>query len=175
MSKKLSVIKKKEDKMKYVSEEVLKRGLEWTLKEHHPLIEWFLNHGCEELPQDPWQKIEVEGLPKGWQITKVIDIYPNDPGEAYAMCSIKAIKRPRRIVIEETDEKYLGCQTLYIDGTEIMIMTNKTWREVKENDLSLNKDEPKLSLSVGDVKRILSNTLYCEDIVNRMREFLKEN
>jgi hypothetical protein len=51
----------------------------------------------------------------------------------------------------------------------------KVWREVKESDLSLNKDEPKLSLSVGDVKRILSNTLYCEDIVNRMREFLKEN
>ena len=129
---------------------------------------------------------EIEGLPEGW---KAVAYRLPKHGEtcwhqnfgiytatvSLAACFIVEKIQPRRIVLEETEEKYLGCQTLYIDGTEIMIMTNKTWREVKENDLSLNKDEPKLSLSVGDVKRILSNWLYCEDIVNRMREFLKEN
>ena len=131
------------------------------------------------------QTIEVE-VPEGWKVKEYRmpnkgDYFWHQNRVCVASSSfidqrliIEKIQ-PRRIVLEETEEKYLGCQTLYIDGTEIMIMTNKTWREVKENDLSLNKDEPKLSLSVGDVKRILSNWLYCEDIVNRMREFLKEN
>ena len=130
--------------------------------------------------------IEIEGLPEGWKAIAYRRPYPQE----YILKSEGAMKvrirgeqpwliieriKPHRVVLEKTEEKHLGCQTLYIDDTEFMIMTDKTWREVKENDLSLNKDEPKLSLSVGDVKRILSNTLYCEDIVNRMREFLKEN
>ena len=130
--------------------------------------------------------IEIEGLPEGWKAIAYRRPYPQE----YILKSEGAMKvrirgeqpwliieriKPHRVVLEKTEEKHLGCQTLYIDDTEFMIMTDKVWREVKENDLSLNKDEPKLSLSVGDVKRILSNTLYCEDIVNRMREFLKEN
>ena len=132
-------------------------------------------------------EIDIEGLPEGWKAVAYrvpkgniefvfIENVVRKAKPQDKKCLIVEKIQPRRIVLEETEEKYLGCQTLYIDGTEIMIMTNKTWREVKENDLSLNKDEPKLSLSVGDVKRILSNTLYFyEDIVNRMREFLKEN
>ena len=131
-------------------------------------------------------EIDIEGLPEGWKAVAYrvpkgniefvfIENVVRKAKPQDKKCLIVEKIQPRRIVLEETEEKYLGCQTLYIDGTEIMIMTNKTWREVKESDLSLNKDEPKLSLSVGDVKRILSNTLYCEDIVNRMREFLKEN
>ena len=131
--------------------------------------------------------IEIEGLPEGWKAIAYRRPYPQE----YILKSEGAMKvrirgeqpwliieriKPHRVVLEKTEEKHLGCQTLYIDDTEFMIMTDKVWREVKENDLSLNKDEPKLSLSVGDVKRILSNTLYFyEDIVNRMREFLKEN
>ena len=111
--------------------------------------------------------IEVEGLPEGWKavayrvpkgniefvfIENVIrKAKPQDK-----KCLIIEKIQPRRIVLEETEEKYLGCQTLHIDGTEIMIMTNKTWREVKETDIPLTNNEPKLSLGVDECRNVRS-------------------
>ena len=146
--------------------------------------------------------IEVEGLPEGWKavayrvpkgniefvfIENVIrKAKPQDK-----KCLIIEKIQPRRIVLEETEEKYLGCQTLHIDGTEIMIMTNKTWREVKETDIPLtNEDvnvkigvsqrdgaEPKLSLSVDECKEAMRKleTFNVTDLSVKICGFLKEN
>ena len=131
------------------------------------------------------QTIEVE-VPEGWRVKEYRmpnkgDYFWHQNRVCVASSSfidqrliIEKIQ-PRRIVLEETEEKYLGCQTLYIDGTEIMIMTNKTWREVKENDLSLNKDEPKLSLSVDECKHIYKWMDSVGLHFNKITEFLKEN
>ena len=87
--------------------------------------------------------IEIEGLPEGWKAVAYrvpkgniefvfIENVVREAKPQDKKCLIVEKIQPRRIVLEETEEKYLGCQTLYIDGTEIMIMTNKTWLEVKE-------------------------------------------
>ena len=61
--------------------------------------------------------------------------------------------------------------TLYIDGTEIMIMTNKTWCEVKKTE------EPKLSLSVDECKEAMRKleTFNVTDLSVKICGFLKEN
>ena len=133
-------------------------------------------------------KIEVEGLPEGWKavayrvpkgniefvfIENVIrKAKPQDK-----KCLIIEKIQPRRIVLEETEEKYLGCQTLHIDGTEIMIMTNKTWREVKETDIPLNNNDLKLSLSVDECKEAMRKleTFNVTDLSVKICGFLKEN
>ena len=142
--------------------------------------------------------IEVEGLPEGWKAVGMLvdpdqyNKYVGDDGFLYWEAKIKLEKiQPRRIVLEETEEKYLGCQTLHIDGTEIMIMTNKTWREVKETDIPLtNEDvnvkigvsqrdgaEPKLSLSVDECKEAMRKleTFNVTDLSVKICGFLKEN
>ena len=88
------------------------------------------------------QTIEVE-VPEGWKVKEYRmpnkgDYFWHQNRVCVASSSfidqrliIEKIQ-PRRIVLEETEEKHLGCQTLYIDDTEFMIMTDKVWREVKE-------------------------------------------
>ena len=133
-------------------------------------------------------EIDIEGLPEGWKAVAYrvpkgniefvfIENVVRKAKPQDKKCLIVEKIQPRRIVLEETEEKYLGCQTLYIDGTEIMIMTNKTWREVKENDLSLNKDEPKLSLSVDECKEAMRKleTFNVTDLSVKICRFLKEN
>ena len=130
--------------------------------------------------------IEIEGLPEGWKAIAYRRPYPQE----YILKSEGAMKvrirgeqpwliieriKPHRVVLEKTEEKHLGCQTLYIDDTEFMIMTDKVWREVKENDLSLNKDEPKLSLSVDECKHIYKWMDSVGLHFNKITEFLKEN
>ena len=113
------------------------------------------------------QTIDVTGLPEGWKAVAYrvpkgniefvfIENVVREAKPQDKKCLIVEKIQPRRIVLEETEEKYLGCQTLHIDGTEIMIMTNKTWREVKETDIPLNSDEPKLSLSVDECRNVRS-------------------
>ena len=141
--------------------------------------------------------IEVEGLPEGWKavayrvpkgniefvfIENVIrKAKPQDK-----KCLIIEKIQPRRIVLEETEEKYLGCQTLHIDGTEIMIMTNKTWREVKETDIPLNNNDLKLSLSVDECRNVRSLIKDFENLgwfvnparsllLQKITKFIKEN
>ena len=141
--------------------------------------------------------IEIEGLPEGWKaiayrvpkgniefvfIENVIrKAKPQDK-----KCLIIEKIQPRRIVLEETEEKYLGCQTLHIDGTEIMIMTNKTWREVKETDIPLNNNDLKLSLSVDECRNVRSLIKDFENLgwfvnparsllLQKITKFIKEN
>ena len=127
--------------------------------------------------------IEIEGLPAGWKAVAYrvpkgniefvfIENVVRKAKPQDKKCLIVEKIQPRRIVLEETEEKYLGCQTLYIDGTEIMIMTNKTWREVKETDIPLNNNDLKLSLSVDEAKEIYTyNILINQKII----KFIKEN
>ena len=111
--------------------------------------------------------IEIEGLPEGWKgvayrvpkgniefvfIENVVrKAKPQDK-----KCLIVEKIKPHRVVLEKTEEKHLGCQTLYIDDTEFMIMTDKVWREVKETDIPLTNEEPKLSLSVAECRNVRS-------------------
>ena len=146
--------------------------------------------------------IEIEGLPEGWKAVAYrvpkgniefvfIENVVRKAKPQDNKCLIVEKIQPRRIVLEETEEKYLGCQTLYIDGTEIMIMTNKTWCEVKETDIPLtNEDvnvkigvsqrdgaEPKLSLSVDECKEAMRKleTFNVTDLSVKICGFLKEN
>lgn len=115
-------------------------------------------------------EIDIDGLPKGWDIKELKfttgGIESITPGHPEYESSITAAKlrchlivekiQSRRIVLEETEEKHLGCQTLYIDDTEFMIMTDKVWREVKETDIPLTNSESKLSLSVDECRNVRS-------------------
>ena len=70
-----------------------------------------------------------------------------DKFKAEAILELEKIK-PRQIVLEETDEECCHRQDIVTGETTISIIGNKIWKEVKETTLSLNSDEPKLSLSV---------------------------
>ena len=139
-------------------------------------------------------KIEILGLPEGFEVT-TISINPKETvsqcfNTVQATIHLKKIQ-PHRIVLEKTEEKHLGCQTLYIDDTEFMIMTDKVWREVKETDIPLtNEDvnvkigvsqrdgaEPKLSLSVDECKEAMRKleTFNVTDLSVKICGFLKEN
>ena len=112
-------------------------------------------------------EIDIKGLPEGW---KAVAYRAPLIHENYLSCNVveKANSnllnfwlvvekiQPLRIVLEETEEKHLGCQTLYIDDTEFMIMTDKVWREVKETDIPLTNSESKLSLSVDECRNVRS-------------------
>ena len=123
------------------------------------------------------QTIEVE-VPEGWKVKEYRmpnkgDYFWHQNRVCVASSSfidqrliIEKIK-PRRIVLEETEEKHLGCQTLYIDDTEFMIMTDKVWREVNETDSPLTNEvkmgvsqgdgvEPNLELSVKELRNVRS-------------------
>lgn len=143
------------------------------------------------------QTIDVTGLPEGWKAVAYrvpkgniefvfIENVVRKAKPQDKKCLIVEKIQPRRIVLEETEEKYLGCQTLYIDGTEIMIMTNKIWREVKETDIPLNSDEPKLSLSVDECRNVRSLIKDFENLglfvnparsllLQKITKFIKEN
>lgn len=92
------------------------------------------------------QTIEVEGLPEGY---KVIDAHvtssikgTNSNGTTQVFASITVEKiQPRRIVLEETEEfhepedineEHTQCFPLIPHGV-VKVISNKKWREVKEN------------------------------------------
>jgi len=131
------------------------------------------------------QTIKIEGLPEGWmakefRLGEVNEAY-YDPatksicrlllGSTVGVLIVEKIK-PRRIVLEETEERHLGCQTMHIDGTEVRIMTSKVWIEVKETDVHLTSDEPKLSLSVCECQGLFEGN---QPSINKVKEFIKEN
>jgi len=127
------------------------------------------------------QTIEVY-VPNGYEISKIE--YFSD--SQYIKVRIKEKIQPRRIVLEFTNEKrklrerdyfiddrgFLGqWRNLGSSGDEYTIL-----REVKETDLSLNSDEPKLSLSVDECKYILGKfqPAVTLNIYDRLREFIKD-
>ncbi len=107
--------------------------------------------------------IEIEGLPEGWKAVAYrvpkgniefvfIENVVREAKPQDKKCLIVEKIKPHRVVLEKTEEKHLGCQTLYIDDTEFMIMTDKVWREVKETNIPLNKEDAnvKMGVSQGD-------------------------
>jgi hypothetical protein len=124
--------------------------------------------------------IEVEGLPEGWKAVAYKKPIPGEYfiGYAGSVCFCNHLEygprlivekiKPRQIVLEETDEEAYSTSS----GTLVRI-GNKWWKQVKENDLSLNSDEPKLSLSVDECKRVVNCS--APDVVSRILDFIKEN
>ncbi len=54
----------------------------------------------------------------------------------------------------------------------------KLWREVKETDIPLTKEEPKLSLSVDECRnlvKLMDEGVIKKTLSRKLREFLKEN
>lgn len=138
-------------------------------------------------------EIDIPELPEGWKPVAFrprnnlserflsndnppVIMYDSSEMSTASVLIVEKIK-PRRIVLEETDEKYLGCQTLYVDGTEIIIMTNKTWKQVKEAELSVTKDDDKLSLSVDEARSLLDLIIESNppEIVDKLCNFVEAN
>ena len=81
------------------------------------------------------QMIEVD-VPNGYEISKIE--YFSD--SQYIKVRIKEKIRLRRIVLEETDEDTNQIQQYFEPG--FITTLKKKWREVKETDISLTKEEP---------------------------------
>ena len=109
------------------------------------------------------QTIEVEGLPEGWKAVGMLvdpdqyNKYVGDDGFLYWEAKIKLEKiQPRRIVLEEiSKEEY---HRLFNDErcSDIYNMRGSYWREVKETDIPLTNNEPKLSLGVDECRNVRS-------------------
>jgi len=124
------------------------------------------------------QTIEVEGLPEGREI-ELVEIMPSGFGDKSGNNLIATVKlkeiQPLRIVLEETGEERnrprLNSYTYFYTDSEGFDRF-KVLREVKEPDIPLTNDEPKLSLSVkecGDLLKMYNN------VFDKIREFIKEN
>ena len=114
---------------------------------------------------------KVEGLPDGWAVKEVhIDPdqhyqYVGDDGFLYWEAKIKMEKtQPRRIVFDEIlDHSTIGMTDHLINGV---------WcREVKETDIPLTNEEPKLSLSVCECKGLFEGN---QTSVNKVKQFIKD-
>ena len=137
------------------------------------------------------QTIEVEGLPKGWvavayrvPVNGENFFYDgkicNDKNQRSEYLIIEKIQ-PRRIVLDETAEvRKVKRNEYYIDRKGNLafwsincesIEKYNIVREVKETDIPLTNEEPKLSLSVAECKA------YLEDAYNldcKIIEFIKD-
>jgi hypothetical protein len=109
----------------------------------------------------------------------------------YEHLIIEKIK-PREIRLVETKEENskIGIHyqnQIFLSGKLCLDGQNKVWKEVKSddqqkmgvsegdgkgNDLSLNSDEPKLSLSVSECKGLFEGN---QPTINKVKEFIKEN
>ena len=110
-------------------------------------------------------EIEIPCLPEGWRavayrlpklgehiLNNAWSIEKADHNFTKLRFLVVEKIKPHRVVLEKTEEKHLGFQTLYIDDTEFMIMTDKVWREVKETDIPLINEDAnvKMGVSQGD-------------------------
>ena len=127
-------------------------------------------------------EIEIEGLPEGWEIEKCDikgDISSNDASFKYINAVIRITKKqPRRIVLEETGKTRKPKSGEYVRSSNIFYMVTspenygngcEIWREVKESDYSLSKDEPKLSLTVDECRN-----MSLSEINMKIVDFLKD-
>ena len=151
--------------------------------------------------------IEIEGLPEGWKaiayrvpkgniefvfIENVIrKAKPQDK-----KCLIVEKIQPRRIVLEETNEERRICYGEWYESQEGKLMRwpyggktdgkHRVWREVKETDIPLTSDEPKLSLSVDECRNVRSLIKDFENLgwfvnparsllLQKITKFIKEN
>lgn len=129
-------------------------------------------------------EIEVEGLPEGWEPVafrmahndehRVINgIIERCDGNDNCESLIVKKKQPRRIVLEEADEKRpVTDSEWYQDGVgsfrkwsgQGSSSSFKIWREVKETE------ETKLCLSVEECKSIIECDFV--DVVHKVKKFL---
>ena len=151
--------------------------------------------------------IEVEGLPEGW---KAVAYRVPTNGEtcwhqnfgiytatvSLTQCFIVEKIKPRRIVLEETNEERRICYGEWYESQEGKLMRwpyggktdgkHRVWREAKETDIPLNSDEPKLSLSVDECRNVRSLIKDFENLgwfvnparsllLQKITKFIKEN
>ena len=119
-------------------------------------------------------EIEIEGLPEGWE---PVCYRPANEGEYYLQNGvvyssidmtypriIVKKKQPRRLVLEETGEKNhlyeSGQYSSFSAGGFVISGVRNKWREAKENDLSLNNEEPKLKMMAIEFKECSINGCY---------------
>ncbi len=132
------------------------------------------------------ETIEVEGLPEGWKAVEIrvdpdqYNKYVGDDGCLYWEAKVKMEKiQPRRIAFDEITD---GTQNL----DEDYYHKSTWWREVKENDIPLTSEEPKLSLSVEECRNVRSLIKDFENLgwfvspassllLQKITEFTKEN
>jgi len=130
--------------------------------------------------------IEVEGLPEGYRAIKVV--LTNKADKLSPVCATVYIEKnqPRRIVLEDTGEVRKPEIGEYIQNNGNFCKCHKPerwgyehqiWREVKETDLSLTNDEPKLSLSVDDCQTLMwiLKGFNVSELSVRIHEFIKEH
>ncbi len=117
------------------------------------------------------QTIEVD-VPNGYEISKIE--YFSD--SQFIKVRIKEKIKPREIRLIETDEDNIRvdgewCRQYFCNGL-ILFQQPKRWREVKETDIPLTNEEPKLSLSVDEAKSIFG----CDfTLLVKIEKFVKEN
>ena len=142
--------------------------------------------------------IEIEGLPEGW---KAVAYRVPTNGETcwhqsfgiytvtvpLTQCFIVEKIKPRRIVLEETNEERRICYGEWYESQEGKLMRwpyggktdgkHRVWREVKETDTPLNNSEPKLSLSVDECKEAMRKleTFNVTELSVKICRFLKEH
>lgn len=139
------------------------------------------------------QTIEVEGLPVGWRAVayrvpclgehviwgRRVSEWGRGNGDDQHLI-VEKIK-PREIRLVETDEvRQVGSGDWYeLDGKVLSWMSHsksadlfKIWKEVKETDLPLNSDEPKLELNLAECKALFTGNFA---LVSKVKKFIKEN
>jgi hypothetical protein len=140
------------------------------------------------------QTIEVEGLPEGWNVVAYRKpskgeqylhqglIWKAFINESYPYLIVEKIQ-PSRIVLEFTGEirkanpgdwwrSFPNRSLNYNDSNSSTSDEYEIWREVKENDIPLTKDEPKLSLSVSEAREIYTYNIF---INQKIIKFINEN
>lgn len=118
------------------------------------------------------QTIEVEGLPKGYEVNSITVNAKENVSQCFntvqATIHLKKIQ-PKRVVLEEVEH-----------GTHEVAFHNDDgcwtyWRYVKENDLSLTNEEPKLSLSVAQCKKFFNGTITGRlEVFQLVEDFIKD-
>ena len=124
-------------------------------------------------------EIDIEGLPEGWKAVAYrvpkgniefvfIENVVREAKPQDKKCLIVEKIQPRRIAFDEITD---GTQDIDAD----YYIKYKWWREVKENDLSLTNDEPKLSLSVsqgdGDEPRLELSVKELRNVRSLIKDF----
>ena len=142
------------------------------------------------------QTIKVEGLPEGWKAKEFRLGEVNEPyydpatksicrlllGSTVGVLIVEKIQRSR-IVLESTTEsrKAVFGDWIYSNGFIDQWRSEKEsqsiyeiWREVKETDVPLTKDEPKLSLNKKDMLELIEHIKLGGQLNPKIAEFIKD-
>lgn len=87
--------------------------------------------------------VEIEGLPEGWEVTEMV-IHPDDSNDypEWKQATVKIQKtKPRRIVLEETEEDAKTTHFIKYGNVFLHIESDKIWRMVVEQHDKTIKEE----------------------------------